>query len=109
METFDLHEAAHYLRMSPAVLRRKARAGLVRAAKPGKRWVFLEDDLVAFLRTLYAGAEQAPHGGCEEKTLWHFTNAATPGGSASPSRMDRQYADLLELPTGCRPRSSTTD
>ena len=39
--TLDLNEAAEFLRMSPAVLRQKARAGIIKGAKPGKRWVFL--------------------------------------------------------------------
>ena len=50
MQTFNLEEAAEFLHMSPAVLGQKAREGLIRAAKPGKRWVFLEDDLVSYLR-----------------------------------------------------------
>jgi len=33
--TLDLNEAAEFLRMSPAVLRQKARAGIVKGAKPG--------------------------------------------------------------------------
>ncbi|HSC44086.1 MAG TPA: helix-turn-helix domain-containing protein, partial [Candidatus Binatia bacterium] len=66
MRTLDLEAAAAFLHMSPAVLGEKARAGRIRAAKPGKRWVFLEDDLVAYLRSLYAGAGQAPSSGCEQ-------------------------------------------
>ena len=49
MPTLDLHEAAQFLRMSPAVLRLHARQGRLKAAKPGKRWVFLEADLAAYL------------------------------------------------------------
>jgi hypothetical protein len=108
MQTYDLIEAAGLLRMSPAVLRRKARAGEVRAAKPGKCWVFLEADLVDYLHALYAGSGQAPHGGCKENTLWHFTDAATPGGSASRPPAASAYTALLGLPTGRRPRNSTT-
>ncbi|MGB7933836.1 MAG: helix-turn-helix domain-containing protein, partial [Gammaproteobacteria bacterium] len=42
--TLDLNEASEFLRMSPAVLRQKARSGIIKGAKPGKRWVFLECD-----------------------------------------------------------------
>jgi hypothetical protein len=40
--------------MHPEEVRRRARSGLLPGAKAGKRWVFLEDDLVAYLRALYA-------------------------------------------------------
>jgi hypothetical protein len=43
--TLSLNEAAKFLHMSPAVLRKKACAGFIKGAKPGKRWVFLECDL----------------------------------------------------------------
>jgi len=46
-KTFDLVEAVDFLHMSPAVLRKKAKAGIIQGAKPGKRWVFLEADLAA--------------------------------------------------------------
>lgn len=54
MRTLLLHEAAALLHMSPAVLRQKAHQGRIKAAKPGKAWVFLEDDLVAYLGSLYS-------------------------------------------------------
>ena len=37
MQTLDLHEAAEFLKMNPEVLRRKAKAGLIKGSKPGKR------------------------------------------------------------------------
>jgi len=108
VRTLDLSEAAAFLRMSPAVLRQKARQGLVRAGKPGRRWVFLEDDLVAYLRSLYPVDGQAPRGGCKEESLWLSRNAATGGGSASRRPTVSEYAALLGLPTSNRPRSTTT-
>lgn len=104
--TFDLVEAAAFLRMSPAVLRQKARLGLVRGAKPGKGWVFLESDLVAFLRSLYSAHGQAPLSGCgrKEATAWHSINAAASGGPGSQHPMGSEYAALLGLETGDRQR-----
>jgi hypothetical protein len=66
--TLDLNEAAEFLRMSPAVLRQKARAGIIKGAKPGKRWVFLECDLADYMRSLYAKRGQAPQRGKVEVT-----------------------------------------
>jgi hypothetical protein len=109
MRSLDLHEAAGFLRMSPAVLRRHAREGRLKAAKPGKRWVFLEDDLAAYLGQLYAGRRQAPLSGSnQEKSSWGYTNAVMSGGSISPHQTAREYPALLGLPSKPRRSNSTT-
>lgn len=109
MRTLDLPEAAAFLRMSPAVLRRHACEGRLKAAKPGKRWVFLEDDLAAYLGQLYAGRRQAPLSGSNrEKSSWGYTDAVMSGGSISPHQTAREYAALLGLTTSSRRKSSTT-
>jgi len=101
--TLDLQEAADYLRMSPAVLRLKARHRLVKAAKPGKCWVFLESDLVDYLHRLYAGDRQAPLSGSNVGgSTWEFSNAVTSGGSISSPRTAVEYASLLGLTTGTK-------
>ena len=109
MRTLDLREAAQFLRMSPAVLRGKARQGLVKAAKPGKCWVFLDDDLAVYLGQLYAGRRQAPLSGSnEEKSLWGYQDAVMSGGSNSPRRTANEYASLLGLATSSKRRSTST-
>lgn len=107
-KTYDLVEAAEYLRMSPAVLREKARLGKLKAAKPGKRWVFLEADLVEYLGALYASTRQAPLSGSQEVT-WESTNAVIRGGSGLPPPAEGEYADLLGLSTNRQPKNCTTD
>src|SRR4051812_638050 len=110
MHTLDLHEAAAFLRMSPAVLREKARRGLVKAAKPGKRWVFLDDDLAVYLGQLYAGRRQAPLSGSNvEKSAWGYQDAVVSGGSTSPHRTASEYAALLGLPTKRKRSNTSTD
>lgn len=100
MRTLDLQEAAAWLHMSPAVLRLHARQGRLKAAKPGKRWVFLEEDLATYLRQLYARRRQAPLSGSNvEESIWESTNAVMSGGSTSPHQTASEYADLLGLPT----------
>lgn len=109
MRTLDLQEAAQFLRMSPAVLRLHARQGRIKAAKPGKRWVFLEDDLAAYLGQLYARRRQAPLSGSkQEESSWGYTNAVMSGGSISPRRTANEYAALLGLTTKPGRRSTTT-
>ncbi len=108
MHTMNLQEAAAFLHMNPSVLREKAKAGIIQGAKPGQRWVFLETDLVSYLRSLYPRSRQVPLSGCEEKSSCHYSNAAIPGGSASRPPVGSEYAALLGLRTGKRPKSTKT-
>ncbi|WP_084403982.1 helix-turn-helix domain-containing protein [Marinobacterium litorale] len=100
MDTLDLKAAAAFLHMAPGTLGYLARTGRIKAAKPGKRWVFLKTDLVAYLDRLYAGSGQAPRSGCEEETSqWHCLNAEPRGGLALPRPAGKEYAALLGLRT----------
>ncbi|WP_210397306.1 helix-turn-helix domain-containing protein [Motiliproteus sediminis] len=100
MHALGLKEAAAFLHLSPSTLGMLARSGKIKAAKPGKRWVFLERDLVAYLDRLYAGRGQAPQRDCEEETSqWQFINAAPRGGLASQRPAGKEYAALLGLTT----------
>ena len=106
--TFDLQEAAHFLRISPEVLRAKAKSGIINGAKPGKRWVFLESDLVDYLRSIYpVRTGQAPSSGCDNKevTLCHSTNAVKSGGFGSLLQAGDEYESLLELKKRKQPRN----
>jgi excisionase family DNA binding protein len=49
--TLTLEEAARLLQLHPTTLAAKARSGEIPGAKPGKRWVFVEVDLVEYVRT----------------------------------------------------------
>ncbi len=59
MKTLGLHAAAAFLHCHPEELRRRAKAGGIPGAKVGRAWVFLEEDLAAYLRSLYAQPRQA--------------------------------------------------
>lgn len=107
--TLTLEEAARFLHMSPAVLRRRAKTGRVRAAKPGKQWVFLESDLADYLRALYSGHGQASSSGIsKEQCLCHSADVELSGGSGSRHPTENAYADLLRLPTAPGRRNTTT-
>lgn len=49
-KTFDVAVAAEILKMSSCSLQKLAKDGEIPAAKVGKRWVFTEEDLAAYLR-----------------------------------------------------------
>jgi excisionase family DNA binding protein len=98
VKTLDLREASAFLKMHPQTVRRLALKGDLPAAKPGKCWLFIEEDLASWLRSRYVPSRQVPQG--QEKTLWHSTKEVSrgSGGCVSPST-DGKYATLLGLPT----------
>lgn len=107
-KTLDLNEAADFLRMSPSALREKAKAGRILGAKPGKKWVFLEADLVAYVRSLYPEPRQALRvTTLKEVEACHSTSVRRCGGYDSPHPTADEYDVLLGLETGPRRRSTT--
>jgi hypothetical protein len=49
-ETLDLHGVAALCKAEPETIAQYARAGEIPGTKMGKSWVFLKDDVIAFLR-----------------------------------------------------------
>jgi hypothetical protein len=105
VNTLDLKQAATFLRMHPEEVRRRARMGLLPGAKAGKRWVFIEDDLVSYLRSHYASQRQALVG--DRSTSCQSTNAEVCGGFASPQRAASLLDALLKQRTS-KPRGNST-
>ena len=99
MRTLLLIEAAAFLKMHPEELRRRAKLGAIPGAKAGRAWVFIEDDLADYIRSLYASPRQALQVTLRKEMECHFANAAVSGGSTSSLQMGSEYANLLGLPT----------
>lgn len=99
MDTLTLTEAANFLKIHPVTLLVKAKAGVVPGAKLGKRWVFVNVDLVEYIRSQYP--RRALQGEHERNITCHSSNARTLpiGGSKSRPAVDRQYSEALGLPT----------
>jgi hypothetical protein len=57
IRTLDIVEAASFLKMPPERLMCKASRGEIPAAMLDRRWVFIEEDLVAYLRSQYIQAK----------------------------------------------------
>lgn len=53
MKTLNLAQAAALLHMHRVTLLLKAQSGVIPAAKPAKCWVFIEQDILDYLRGLY--------------------------------------------------------
>ena len=53
MSTLTLQEAARLLKIHPVTLQEKARSGEIPGAKIGRSWVFVEIDLLEYIRSKY--------------------------------------------------------
>lgn len=106
MNTLTLQQAAELLKLHPVTLQGKAKAGLIPCCKVGRRWVFIEIDLIEYLRAQYQWRALQ---GERKETLCHSTNAKTrpTGGSKSPS-VDEQYNAVLGLRIKPKLRNTTT-
>ena len=108
MQTLTLAEAAAFLKMHPEEVRNRAKRGVLPACKPGRRWVFIDEDLAAFLRDRYASKRQALRVASEKgRTAWPYASEATSGGSISLPHRASAYEEALKPATRRRRRSST--
>ena len=105
--TFDLQQAADFLQISKEELRRRAKRGAVQGAKPGKCWAFLEEDLVAYFRSLYPENRQAAPS--MQKEAKCSTNVVKLGGLTSlrptGSALDARLTQMIKS----KRKSFTTD
>lgn len=109
MHILDLKEAAHFLKMHPEEVRRRVKCGPLPGAKPGKVWIFIEDDLVAYVRARYASPRQALQvTPTKEQAICHSTNAEVRGGSTSPRHQESVLDVLLKQAAKPKPKNSTT-
>jgi hypothetical protein len=104
MQTLDLKKASTLLKLHPQTVLQRARSGEIPAAKLGKCWVFIEEDLVNWIRSRYNRPQQdVGQGGQKLCSLKDKT--ANTGGTALPHQTAQQYANLLKLPTKGKPKS----
>ena len=67
MKTFNLEEAARFLKMSSGGLRRLAANKKISAAKPGRSWCFLEENLATKYRRVSLTKGEKQYGTLREK------------------------------------------
>jgi Helix-turn-helix domain len=92
MKTLNLSEAAAFLHMHPEEVRMRAKRGIIPGAKIGRRWVFIEEDLADFVRSLYPEKRQALP---VKNSLLEDVDRSS-GTTSSRKRM-KEYEDLLNL------------
>jgi excisionase family DNA binding protein len=108
MHTLSLREAAQFLRIHPEELRQRAKAGRIPGAKVGRAWVFVEEDLASYLRSLYGSPRQALQVTPSKEVKCHYADAVVNGGSTSSPHPGDEYAALLGLPIESSRRNTTT-
>ncbi len=60
LKSYGTKEAAEFLRISPGSICSRAASGELVGYKPGRRWVFLEEDLIAYLKSTQPYFPQLP-------------------------------------------------
>jgi hypothetical protein len=75
MKTLNLVQAAALLHMHRVTLLIKAQSGAIPAAKPGKCWVFIEQDLQDYLRGLYRSKNPINHNHQSSTTILKAGNS----------------------------------
>ncbi len=104
MQTLNLNAAAELLKIHPQTVLERARSGDIPAAKPGKRWVFIEEDLINWLRSQYDISQQdVAQGGKKQCSLKEKTVHI--GGLHLQPQAEKEYANLLKLPTNRKRRN----
>ena len=97
-ETLNLNQAADFLKLHWQTLREKAKCGEVPAAKLGRRWVFLREDLVSYLRSHYS--TRRPRSQVQQSVGDSLCCTNDPirnsGGANSKHRMESEYNNLLK-------------
>ncbi len=61
LKSYGTKEAAEFLRISPGSICSRAASGELVGYKPGRRWVFLEDDLIKYLKSTRIQLPKEPH------------------------------------------------
>jgi hypothetical protein len=96
VKTYDLKSAAKLLHMSPSALRQKAKTGEIPGSKPGKKWVFSDQNLRLFMQEQEElVAELAKRARRSASCL--YTREAVSTGYESRRRRDADYASRLGL------------
>ena len=107
MAMLDIQGAAALLHISESAVYEKARNGDIPGAKPGKCWVFVEEDLIAYVRSLYRPNRESVQAEQKENVTSCSTEEkpVKSGGQSSPHQTEKKYSDLLGQKTNAKPRN----
>ena len=96
MKTFNITEAAEFLGAHKETVRRLVVIGKIPAAKVGRSWRFIEQDLVMHLRNKYStcDASQGVHN--RSNNIWRSKEKMVFGGLSSLTA-ENVYEKVLKL------------
>ena len=113
MVSFDLKEAAAFLKVHPVTLQRMAKNGDLPACKIGRSWVFIEEHLVEHMSSEYANRRGnlrlVDDNESQENKKCQSTKKVTFGTSITSTATASVYANLLALPTSKKHKNCTTN
>ncbi len=113
MVSFDLNEAADFLKMHRESLRRLAISGDVPARKVGKKWVFIREHLADYVSGRYiqqGGGLRVINGGkAQEQVVWQSKKEMVSGTSTSSRPTGSVYEELLGLKINSKLKNCTTN
>jgi excisionase family DNA binding protein len=111
MVSFDLNEAADFLKMHRESLRRLAISGEVPARKVGKKWVFIREHLADYVSGRYiqqgGGLRVIDGGKTQEQVVWQSKKEMVSGTSTSSHQTGSVYEELLGLKTSNKHKNCT--
>ena len=84
MRTYDINEAADFLKVDRSTALDLANVGSLPGAKVGRAWVFMEDELVAYLRDITRKQTQARRANAEAAQCLEQSRARTQTATAEP-------------------------
>jgi hypothetical protein len=101
MKTLNLKEAAELLHIHPITLQKRAAAGEIPGSKIGRAWVFVDVDLIDYIRSQYTSTRQ--DAGREDAKCFSIERVV-PFGTTNLQSSEKRYNELLERKTKRKPK-----
>lgn len=98
MNTLNIEQAAEFLGAHKETIRRLVASKEIPGVKIGKKWIFIEQDLVEYMRSKYSTGVTSQGAAQRSKQEWRFTKEIPLGGLVSPIR-EKEYREALGLAT----------
>ncbi|HAT9646611.1 TPA: helix-turn-helix domain-containing protein [Legionella pneumophila] len=96
MKTMNILQASQFLGVHKESLRRMAVNGQLPGVKIGRRWIFIEQDLVMHIRNKYSTCDASQGAYVRSNKEWHSTKEMEFGGLISGTK-EKEYAKVLGL------------
>lgn len=95
IRTLNILDAANFLGAHKETIRRLAASGELPGVKIGRSWIFIEHDLVMYMRSKYASGVTS-QGAVQRSNKWRCTKETIRGGLVSPIK-EKEYREALGL------------